>query len=276
MTTLILTPQNVLTTIEDIPGLTIVHPLGVGTHPISQAFGVVSVTGIIHKGIDNPPRWEDPPDINVNAILAGSVVSTYPYGYEVPGLGSDGSPGGYGNQIHLMHDVPGVGRLYSHYAHLAVGSLRVHFGDIVVQGQHIADMDDTGISTGKHLHWELRLFDDATRIDPMPYVDRVIAPPIPTEEEQLEMAFTPQELDSLHKLASLDANGKTFAPGTPGRSLLIRFMDFYTALPDDTARSKFDRRFDRMLASMSGPVSGSAPAAKTTLGEWALALSLES
>lgn len=274
MATLVLVPDGRLEYREDIPDLTIVHPLGVGVHPISQAFGVVSVTGIIHKGIDNPPRWEDPTDVNVNAILAGSVVSTYPYGYEVPGLGSDGSPGGYGNQVHLMHDVPNVGRLYSHYAHLAKDSIRVHAGDTVVQGQHIADMDDTGISTGKHLHWEIRLFDDITRFDPMPYVDRVIAPPIPTEEEQL-MAFTPQELDSLHKLAALDANGKTFAPGTPGRSVLLQLMDFYAALPSDDARKTFARRFDHMLDTMAGPVSGGAPAARATLGEWALALSLD-
>lgn len=89
------------------------------------------------------------------------------------------------------------------------------------------------------------------------------------------MAFTPQELDSLHKLAKLDADGKTFAPGTPGRTVLIRLMDFVAALPDDAARDKFYRRLDRMLVTLAGPVNGTAPPAKATLAEWAFALSLD-
>lgn len=83
--------------------------------------------------------------------------------------------------------------------------------------------------------------------------------------------FTPQELDSLHKLASLDANGKTFAPGTPGRSLLILMMDVYAAL-DDEGRKKFDRRFKRFLAQMTVPVSFTN---QKVLSTWTYELSQE-
>lgn len=273
MSTSAIDPNGQPTTIPDIAGLSIKHPLGPGDHYISQRFGVVSVTGIWHRGVDNPPKWDAPPAVPVLSIRPGVVISTYTYGYEVPGLGSDGSPGGYGNQVHLMHADPIVGTLYSHYAHLKPGTIAVSTGDMVLQGQKLAEMGDTGISRGKHLHWEIRLYDDATRFDPMPYVDLVITPPEPTEEEQLEMSFTPEELAALHKLAALDADGKTFAPGKPGRTALITLMDTVRDLPDDAAREKFNRRLEKMVKRMAAPVT-TTPDAQKTLDEWAFALTL--
>lgn len=265
MTTLAINPAGVLYEMDDIPGLTIKHPLD--GHPyITQAFGVWSVTGIRHRGVDNPPPVDASESVRVRSVLPGIVLSTYIYGYEVPGLGTDGSPGGYGNQVTVMHTAEDAGgsQVYSHYAHLARGTTQVFAGDRVQQGQILAHMDDTGISTGRHLHWEMRLFDNATRFDPMPYVDRVVTPPLPPDGswERFWMDLTPQQQASLIKLADLDINGKTFAPGTPGRSLLIQLMDFYVALPDDEARKKFSRRLDKMMGAMAGPVSGGAPAAK--------------
>ena len=41
------------------------------------------------------------------------------------------------------------------YGHLQVSLVQA--GDVVVQGQQIARMGSTGLSTGPHVHFELRL-----------------------------------------------------------------------------------------------------------------------
>jgi len=57
--------------------------------------------------------------------------------------------GGYGNLVEVTHP-DGSLTLYAHNSRLVVSE-----GDIVEQGQHIADMGSTGFSTGPHLHFEL-------------------------------------------------------------------------------------------------------------------------
>lgn len=266
MSTAVILPSGELTYIPDFVGLSITAPVGYDA-PVTQSFGVYSVTGRRHLGVDQSIPSYTP----LRSVLPGTTISTYPYGYQVPGLGSDGSPGGYGSQVFLMHRIDGVGTFYSRYGHMA--RIDVRAGDMVLQGQQIGLSDDTGISSGPHVHWEMLLSDGWTRFDPWGYIDRVWTPPIPTEEEQLEMSFTTDELASLHKLAELDANGKTFAPGTPGRSLLILMMDTYAGL-DDVAREKFDRRMTRLLRAMGGPVTSQPDAAKV-LAAWTYALTLE-
>lgn len=56
--------------------------------------------------------------------------------------------GGYGNYIVIEH----TGGIYSVYAHLKPDSIIVNTGDVVNQGQIIAEMGNSGSSTGKHLH----------------------------------------------------------------------------------------------------------------------------
>jgi murein DD-endopeptidase MepM/ murein hydrolase activator NlpD len=50
-------------------------------------------------------------------------------------------------------------KLESYYLHLKVGSLLVSKGDIVRAGQPIATINNTGASSGAHLHFELRAND---------------------------------------------------------------------------------------------------------------------
>lgn len=59
--------------------------------------------------------------------------------------------GGYGNVVGILHE-DGV----SVYAHLQTGSINVLVGDQVEAGQVIAKSDNTGNSTGNHLHFEMR------------------------------------------------------------------------------------------------------------------------
>ena len=69
---------------------------------------------------------------------------------------------GYGNRIIVDHG----GGYKSLYAHCS--SLAVKVGDYVVQGDTIAYVGSTGLSTGNHLHFEIRVNDQY--VDPTPYV----------------------------------------------------------------------------------------------------------
>lgn len=64
--------------------------------------------------------------------------------------------GGFGNYVILLHKIDG--KYYTTlYAHMKDGSLKVKKGQKVTAGQMLGKMGTTGMSTGKHLHWELRL-----------------------------------------------------------------------------------------------------------------------
>lgn len=74
---------------------------------------------------------------------------------------------GYGNLLILLH-----GDEVSAYAHLS--EIRVHAGQVVRQGQHVALAGNTGISRGPHLHFEWRSEGQIT--DPMPRFPRERSP----------------------------------------------------------------------------------------------------
>ncbi len=60
-----------------------------------------------------------------------------------------GAPGVGGNYVVLRHS----GGEYSHYAHLAAGSVRVKPGERVLRGQTLGKLGHTGNSTEPHLHF---------------------------------------------------------------------------------------------------------------------------
>jgi len=76
-----------------------------------------------------------------------------------------GAVGSYGNWILIDH---GEG-VATGYAHVATGSTRVAVGDQVVAGQIIALVGSTGLSTGCHLHFEVRL--EGIRVDAVPFLE---------------------------------------------------------------------------------------------------------
>ena len=59
--------------------------------------------------------------------------------------------GGYGNLVIISHG-NGVQTYYGHCSKLYVKA-----GQTVSQGEVISAMGSTGISTGSHLHWEVRI-----------------------------------------------------------------------------------------------------------------------
>jgi peptidoglycan hydrolase-like protein with peptidoglycan-binding domain len=64
--------------------------------------------------------------------------------------------GGFGNYVILLHKING--KFYTTlYAHMQDGSIKVKKGQKITAGTPLGKMGTTGMSTGKHLHWELRL-----------------------------------------------------------------------------------------------------------------------
>ena len=119
-----------------------------GYTSISSGYGYRNIFGYreFHTGIDIPAAYATP----INASNSGVVtVASY-------------QSTGYGNRIIVDHG-GGYKTLYAHCS-----SLAVKVGDYVVKGDTIAYVGSTGLSTGNHLHFEIRINDQYT--DPTPYV----------------------------------------------------------------------------------------------------------
>jgi len=103
-------------------------PFGWRLHPILGSW-------IMHSGRD----FATPEGTPVVAALSGQVVSS-------------GDAGGYGLAVEIEHGNPVRRTLYGHLSELYVKA-----GDRVRQGEVIGRVGSTGLSTGPHLHFELRL-----------------------------------------------------------------------------------------------------------------------
>jgi murein DD-endopeptidase MepM/ murein hydrolase activator NlpD len=76
-----------------------------------------------------------------------------PYAGKVINIGNN--PSGFGNSVTLLHSIDGK-QYVTLYAHMANGSIKVKKGQNVEAGTPLGKMGSTGMSTGKHLHWELQ------------------------------------------------------------------------------------------------------------------------
>ena len=99
----------------------------------------------LHTGIDFGAASGTP----IVAASSGVVVSA-------------GWLGGYGNAVIVSHG-GGMATLYAHQSRLAVGN-----GTRVSRGQVIGYVGSTGMSTGPHLHFEVRI--NGSTVDPARYL----------------------------------------------------------------------------------------------------------
>jgi murein DD-endopeptidase MepM/ murein hydrolase activator NlpD len=101
----------------------------------------------LHKGIDIPaPRGTTIVAAEDGVVLIASQVS------------------GYGNTVVIDHG----GGLWTWYGHIRLGGIFVQEGEKVKRGQKIAEVGSTGESTGNHLHFEVRINQQA--VNPLPYL----------------------------------------------------------------------------------------------------------
>ncbi len=110
---------------------------------LTSRFG--SRWGSMHTGIDIANKTGTP----IYAADGGKVSFS-------------GSNGAYGNLVIIDHE-NGYQTYYAHCSKLLVSK-----GDRVYKGQHIANVGNTGRSTGPHLHFEVRK--NGTPINPLGYV----------------------------------------------------------------------------------------------------------
>jgi murein DD-endopeptidase MepM/ murein hydrolase activator NlpD len=82
----------------------------------------------------------------VRAAATGVVVRT----------ADNGPYGGYGTHVVLGHRLPDGTLIYTVYAHMRLGSIRVRVGRLVQAGAPIGRIGATGRAEGPHLHFEVR------------------------------------------------------------------------------------------------------------------------
>ena len=110
--------------------------MGNRIHPVTKA-------AKHHNGTDiwspNEPCW-------IEAPYDGVVVDARK---------STAAGGGFGNFVTLSHKINGEDYV-TVYAHMLDDSIKVKQGQKIEAGTPIGKMGSTGMSTGKHLHWELQ------------------------------------------------------------------------------------------------------------------------
>ena len=128
-------------TFTNNPNGTVQWPFAVGVH-IGDQFGFRDCAGCSsnHGGQDFNPGDGAP----IQSIADGVVV-----------LAEDGE-GSLGVHMIIEHQINGA-TVASVYAHMQHGTMQFATGDIVKVGQIIGNTGTTGMSTGPHLHFEIRL-----------------------------------------------------------------------------------------------------------------------
>jgi murein DD-endopeptidase MepM/ murein hydrolase activator NlpD len=119
-----------------VPGHTRISDVyGYRTHPILR-------TKLFHSGLDIAA----PRETRVKAAETGTVIMA-------------GNYGGYGNTVIIDHG----GNVATQYSHL--NSINVKVGDSVLKGGDLGGVGTTGLSTGYHLHFEIKV--NGATVDPL-------------------------------------------------------------------------------------------------------------
>lgn len=145
-------PQQVPRSLQAQPHK-IEFPIAINS-PVTSEFGwrIHPITGErrFHSGMDFGAAKGSP----IYAVDAGRVESA-------------GDKGGYGNAVVIRHNAR-ISTLYGHASQLYVST-----GQWVQRGQMIAAVGSTGLSTGPHLHFEVRV--NGVAQNPRPYLQNYLA-----------------------------------------------------------------------------------------------------
>lgn len=126
-----------------VPGYyTITSSYGNRWHPVHNRYAFHTGIDISGSGVNGK---------NVVAAADGVVILSEYYG-------------GYGNTVIIDHG-GGLQTLYAHGSQLLVSA-----GQKVTRGQAVMKVGSTGVSTGPHLHFEVRI--NGSHTNPLPYLGR--------------------------------------------------------------------------------------------------------
>jgi murein DD-endopeptidase MepM/ murein hydrolase activator NlpD len=157
-------------------------PFGVRMHPV---FGEER----FHTGVDLTARAGAP----VLAAAAGTV--------EFVGVLS-----GYGRHVVINHG-DGYTTCYAHLSSFARG---LRAGMQIAQGERIGAVGRTGVATGPHLHYEVRINDQP--VDPMKLTERDFTPPLTPAQR---VALTQAAGTAHEQLAAISDNSTRVASTRP-------------------------------------------------------------
>ncbi len=127
-------------------GLTLPLEKSVLTSPFGMRVSPISGKWLMHKGIDMAAPTGTP----IHACKGGKVVSAIAMDYT------------YGNYVIVDHG-KGMTSLYAH-----MSKIMVERGDMVSAGQTLGLVGQTGLATGPHLHFEIKLNGEPQ--DPQKYI----------------------------------------------------------------------------------------------------------
>lgn len=128
-----------------VPGYTrITSPYGTRLHPILGRYK-------LHTGVD----ISAPLGANFIAVNDGIVMKAE---YN----------GNYGNMVMINHG-GGISTLYAHGSEILVKA-----GEQVKRGEPVLKIGSTGLSTGPHAHFEVRI--NGSTVDPLPYITTGVVP----------------------------------------------------------------------------------------------------
>jgi murein DD-endopeptidase MepM/ murein hydrolase activator NlpD len=134
---------------QGVDRLPVARPVSSGAVRQTSGFGMrrhpLTGRNTMHSGLD----WAGPRGTTITASADGVVKKA-------------GRQGGYGNLVVIQHDFG----IETYYAHL--NSIDVRVGQRVSRGQKIGGMGTTGVSTGVHLHYEVRV--NGRAVNPLTYI----------------------------------------------------------------------------------------------------------
>ena len=204
-----------------------------GDYPITQAYGVQSVTGKRHMGID----WALPMGTPVFAAADGMVTFA----------GMDST--GYGNCVIIRHG-DGSGTVYAH-----LDSLMVKEQHFIIAGIGIGFSGNTGTSTGPHLHFEYRRKADdyKSAIDPMPLLNRPI---ISDSSNDMPEPAADSDSDGMVQVICDTANVRLTPDGdllgTLNRGAVLKLLPDIVITPDKLVRRKAQLETTFWIAEQDG------------------------
>ncbi len=142
-------------TFTNNPAGTVQWPFAVGVH-IGDRYGYRDCAGCSsdHHGQDFNPGY----GADIQAVADGVVVESTDAG------------GSLGTVIMIEHEIDGQ-TIASVYAHMIEGSRLFEIGETVEVGDVIGETGNTGMSTGPHLHFEIRIGGmDGEWVDPLEWL----------------------------------------------------------------------------------------------------------